>query len=440
MTLARVASWIMLAAGLLIALLGMGLDAVLPGSEPGLGLPQILVIVGGTGLAVFGWLLRNDKFRRPLGHNLRANLAKTAIITLVTLLALEIVLTQLDTGTYFARDLPPFAGEVPDWFICDDEGCRYDYAKTVAACAEGRVTGRDCAVNQAGYGDADEFVRPPAELARRVMLVGDSFTQGHSADVGKSFAEILDAELSDTLVWNTGLAGSSTRDAVAAYKKFAPLLQPQLTILGFYVANDFIDNQYPVGSWLHVYRGTGQRRIVRRYKLDRWGNPVELSNDLVMHFHARRREAPASDLEWALGSTRLGTLLLRGLDGLAEAITADEFSRQTALTRSAMADLLESATALDSELLVVIIPHRDKLETVSQERAAITDILQSLQIAHLDVTDALQFEDYYAAGEGHPHWINSGHRKVGEILAACIENYFSAGSLSACDQVVTPQR
>lgn len=436
--MARVASWIFLLAGLLIALLGMGLDAVLPGSEPGLGLPQILVIAGGAGLTIFGWLLRSDKFRRPLGHNLRANLAKAAIITLVTLLALEIVLAQMDTGVYFARDLPPFAGDVLDWFICDDESCRYDYAKTIAACAEGRVTGRDCAVNQAGYGDADEFVRPPAELARRVMLVGDSFTQGHSADLGKSFAEILDAELADTLVWNTGIAGSSTRDAAAAYNMFAPLLQPQLTILGFYAANDFIDNQYPVGSWLHVYRGTGQRRIVRRYKLDRWGKPVWLSNDLVMHFHARRQEAPASDLEWALGSTRLGTLLLRGLDGLAGAITADEFSRQTTLTRSAIADLLESATARNSQLLVMIIPHRDKLDIVSQERAAITDILQSLRIAYLDTTDSLQFADYYAAGEGHPHWINRGHGIVGEILAACIEAFFAAGSLSACDKVVMP--
>ena len=436
--MARVASWIFLAAGLLIALLGMGLDVVLPGSEPGLGLPQILVIAGGAGLTIFGWLLRSDKFRRPLGRNLRTNLAKTAIISLVTLLALEIILIQLNTGVYFAADLPPFDGELLDWFTCDDEGCRYDYAKTVASCAEGRVTGRDCAVNQAGYRDDDEFVRPPDDIARRVMLVGDSFTQGLAADLGKSFAEYLDAELADTLVWNTGIAGSSTRDAAAAYNVFAPLLQPQLTILGFYAANDFFDNQYPVGSWLHVYRGTGQRRIVRRYMLDRWSNPVRLSTDKVTHFHARRREAPVNDLEWALGSTRLGTLLLRGLDGLAGAITADEFSRQTTLTRSAIADLLESATARNSELLVMIIPHRDKLDIASQERAAITDILQSLRIAYLDSTDSLHFSDYYAAGEGHPHWINSGHRIVGELLAECIEAFFAAGSLAACDSVIIP--
>lgn len=436
--MARVASWIFLVTGLLIALLGMGLDVVLPGSEPGLGLPQILVIAGGAGLALFGWLLRRDKFRRPLTRDLRVYLAKIVIITLITLLALEIVLLQLDTGVYFATDLPPFDGELLDWFTCDDEGCRYDYAKTVAACAEGFVTGRNCAVNQAGYRDDDEFVRPPDDIARRVMLVGDSFTQGLAADLGKSFAEYLDAELADTLVWNTGIAGNSTRDAAAAYKMFAPLLQPQLTILGFYAANDFFDNQYPAGGWLHVYRGTGQRRIVRRYKLDRWGNPVRLSTDKVMHFHARRRAAPVNDLEWSLGSTRLGTLVLRGLDGLAGAIIADEFSRQTALTRSAIADLLESTTARNSELLVMIIPHRNKLETVSQERAAITDILQSLRIAYLDSTDSLLFADYYAAGEGHPHWINSGHRIVGEILADCIEAFFAVGSLAACDSVIIP--
>ena len=409
----------------------------MPSSSPGLSLPQMLVVALGAGLALFGWLLRRAAFRERLTTDLRANFGKGAIVAAITLLALELLLTQLGIGTYFRFDLPPFDGLILDWFHCGDGGCHYDVAKLTAACQRGEASGRRCAVNQAGYRDDDEFVAPDAKIMRRILLLGDSFTHGFSADLGSSFAEILDAQLSDALVWNTGITGNGTNSALAAYETWAPVLQPQLTILGFYTGNDFIDNQYPLDSWFRVELADGLRRSVRRYSIDRLGNPVRLDLETALRFHARVKPAPNSPVEAALGSTRLGTLLLRLLDAVSERLIGDDFARQKMRTARYLERLRVAAKAQGSDLLVLLIPTAQDTLNPGKSALAAEALMESLGIAWIDSADIVQFADYKATNMD-PHWLNSGHAKIGDMLTECVTAYFVAGSLSACEPATLP--
>ena len=427
----------LIAAGLALTLFGLLLDSILLSRNPGIGLPQLLIVAAGIGLAVLGLFLRHDKVRQRLANDLRANLGKGALIAAITLIVLELALTQLGFGTYFRFDLPPFEGITQDWFRCGERGCRYDVARLKAACQGGDTSGRRCAINRAGYRDDDEFVAPDADIARRILLLGDSFTHGFSADLGKSFAEILDEALPDALVWNTGITGNGTNAALAAFEAWAPLLQPQLTILGFYTGNDFIDNQYPLDSWIRVELPNGLQRSVRRYSIDRLGNPIRLDLETVLHWHTRVKPAPNNGIEKALGSTRLGTILLRLFDVVGELLAGDDFAQQKAHTARYLSWLRDAAKAQDSELLILLIPTADEVINPGKHTLAAEALFAELGIAWIDSAAIVAFEDYKPTNMD-PHWLNAGHAKVGEILTACIETFFATSSLSACDSVILP--
>ena len=64
------------------------------------------------------------------------------------------------------------------------------------ACETGELRGRVCAVNRQGYSDWEDFVVTDDFADKtRILLLGDSFTYGMSADIGMSFADMLNSEL-----------------------------------------------------------------------------------------------------------------------------------------------------------------------------------------------------------------------------------------------------
>ena len=132
---ARLFAWLLIVAGLALALFGLLLDFILPSSSPGISLPQLLIAAAGLGLAALDLFLRRDKVRQRLANDLRVNLGKSAVITALTIIVLEVALTQLGFAAYFDTDLPPFNGKALYWFDCSEEGgCRYDPAMVSAAC------------------------------------------------------------------------------------------------------------------------------------------------------------------------------------------------------------------------------------------------------------------------------------------------------------------
>ena len=435
---ARLFAWLLIATGLALALFGLLLDFILPSSSPGISLPQLLIAAAGIGLAALGLFLRRDKVRQRLLHDLRANLGKALIVTLITLVVLEIGLGLLDFSTYYPGDLPEVKAQIADEKPCGELGCRILPQLSKLACETlAHIPPRFCNLNALGYADSDEFVAS-ADLAGRdrVLFLGDSFTHGFSADPGSSFVETVESALPEMAIWNLGIGGLGTNHALASYRSIAPIMQPQLTILGFFADNDFYDNQFRIESRVALLSEETFASLLNTELRGRWGGNYFSAPESILQYRPHGIYPPPNELERVIGSTRLGTLVLRSLDAFSQTIGTSQQRLETHITRGYLAQLRDEADALHSQFLILLIPAKQDFAGLTAEYRAALDVFQQLGIPHLEVMDRLAVAADYQ--EHDDHWNNSGHGKVGEILAECIEAFFAAGSLAACDRAVMP--
>ncbi len=279
--------------GILVALLGIGVDYLLPGASPGFNLPQLLIVAAGLTLSFAAIQLRRKSFRSRLYAMRSKSIAAAAIITLLTLLALEIVLTVWGMPTYFPAEMPKFDINVVPFWICDKVGCHYDHDAIVAACEIDEIEGRLCEVNRQGFSDSEDFIPPYAhDSSTRILMLGDSFTFGMSADLGMSYAEKLASDVPQSIIWNAGMTATGTNQALATFEVYGPRLRPQLTTLGFYM-NDFDDNLLPLESWWSTEDSEGNKVIHRKQKIDYLGNVVEIDINNLGIYEYYGRHAPA---------------------------------------------------------------------------------------------------------------------------------------------------
>ena len=423
---------VLLLLGLLIALFGIGLDFILPGASPGLNLPQILIIAAGLLIALGAFLSRRAGHISISRGGTKTTLLKVLLVTVLTVLLLEILLGAWGRPTYFPRQIPEEnLREIP-WGICDELGCRKQYEAVLDACAEGYLSGIRCVINRDGFGDTDEFVVADDFPQRdRILIMGDSYTRGFHADVGKSYVDRLEAEMPDAVVWNVAEPGTATNQAVLSFAGIAPRLQPHLSILGFYM-NDFPENLVPKDMSLRLIDDAGGQIWVTRYEKDRWGNPVTLPEATVNAYLAVGVVPPGSELERILGTTHLGTLALRTLDFVLGIGEDESFERQTRVTRQYLAQLRDQVAAIDSKFLVLLIPRATDLESPGEPYRTARRLFGELKIPYIEAEDVLTAADYTG------HWSTDGHQKVGAYLSECVTIFFDSGELSNCDNVVMP--
>ncbi len=227
--------------GIALVAVGVFID-VLPGTTPGVNLPQLVLIAGGVILTVVSIALRHDHRRRRLIQEVRRHVIAGAAVAILTLLALELVLGLMSVSTYFPGEIPERFLNLDRWSICDEAGCHYRYEILKTACENGEASGRYCVFNRQGFHDTQDFYHS-SELqdTLRILMLGDSFTYGETVPIGESFVERLEAEFPESTIWNTAIKGIGTEQSLRSFRAYAPLLQPQLTILGFYI-NDLRDN------------------------------------------------------------------------------------------------------------------------------------------------------------------------------------------------------
>ena len=428
MRIRRVIWKLVFALGLLLALFGIGID-ILPGSYPGLNLSQFLLIVAGLLLALLAFRLRHADTRHSVGAKLRKHWRASLLISLITLLALELALTMGGIPTYYPPHVQEAALEEPTWWACDELGCRFAYEAMTAACENGEMAGRYCIVNRQGFHDRQNFAADADFDGRtRILTLGDSFTFGESADIGQSYVETIEANLPRAIVWNAGIPVSGTQQALPIFQTYAPSLQPQITLLGFYM-NDFEENIMPLQNRIWWWNG----RLMRQTLIDSWGNVRRLDPHSFHYYHTYHAAAPANEIQRLIGLTRLGSLALKANDILRAAGPVG-----LAATREYLRDLRDAAAAQNTDLLTLLIPTRHDLAAAGQYYQAAARLMRELEMPYLDprllLDDAL---DYAPRPDGH--WNSAGHQKIGAMLTACIQAFQIHGGWSDCDQIIMPQ-
>lgn len=424
--------------GIVVAIVGIGLDFFFPYTSPGFNLPQLLMVLAGLTLSLVAFAMRREDWRRRFFRKVVRHWTAVILITLVTLVVLEFVLVAMGMGTYYPTEIPQKWIEPVPWWRCDETGCRYVYDELVKACDAGVFSGRRCVVNRQGYQDSGDFVAvDDGDDSMRILMLGDSFTAGYNAEIGKSYVETVEAKLPDSVVWNTAIGGTGTNHALASFASFAPLLRPQIAILGFYM-NDFDDNVTPIDSYLEaVNLETNGMLMIKQYRVDVWGNVIKLDLQSDLYYRQHDVDPPASEVKRIVGMTRLGSLVLRLMDALGAAIFEDaRFERKVNLTRDYLRQLRVAAAERGTALLVLLVPHEDNLDNVSERYQTTVQLMRELRIAYLDPIDSLDASDYSATSDYH--WNNAGHQKIGALLSACLESFFASGGFAECKYVETP--
>lgn len=433
---------LLFATGLLVALFGLGVDFIMPGARPGLNLLQLSAITIGLVLAVSAYLLRRIGFPARLKSSLRRHGLKASAITLLTIFVLEMLLSILGLPTYYPVGFSDEPLELVPWWTCDERGCRYVQDATVDACAKGILRGRACLVNRQGFGDLDDFtIENGFDGRTRILFLGDSFTRGFGADIGKSYVETVEKVLPEALLWNAAISGTGTNQAVTTFTDLGPLLQPQLTVLGLYT-NDFEDNLFPLDATVRFVREDGKIDVIRNTVFDAEGNLVWIppTVSFVDYAVAGRLPIPGA-FERLLGNTRLGTLSLelkKRIESLWKAPDPDPyFQRSIELTRSYLSELQQHVVAQDSALLVVMIDSRKDMDLPKMRFETAIELLHELEIPYLDTKPIIQEPaDYRPLPD--VHWNEAGHQKVGIILSECIGALFAGGELADCELVTVP--
>ena len=425
--------------GMLIALFGMGVDYLLPGTSPGINLPQLLLIIAGLALAIGATQIGRSSVPKWIAGTSRGLIPAAIAISALTLLILEIVLVLSGWSTYFPVEVSHDDVKLVEWWQCDDKlGCRYHYEKAMEACAAGLTSGRHCKVNRQGFSDSDDFVIG-ADFAERtrVLVLGDSFTQGYSADIGSSYVETLEAAMPEAVVWNLGIVATGTSQALATFREYAPQFKPAITVLGFY-ANDFRDNVMPLQAFmlLEAHEGTVHRVRGIRFT-DSWVNRSDLPIETFYAYAVHGSRPPKSELERLIGLTRLGSLALRFEEQWRRANDTSLIAYQIELTRGYLAEIQAAVHAEKSKLLALLIPERSDLSNPGALFSTSIQLMEELEIPYINLIVALDAEEDYATPPDG-HWSNSGHQKVGALLSACIAAYVASGDLADCDNIVMP--
>jgi hypothetical protein len=166
------------------------------------------------------------KARKPL-----QSLGAVAIMTIVTLAALEIILRVVDL-----RELREGVSE---------RSLSYQYDAElgwmpVPGSSSTATNARTIHASHNRLGLRDEEFTPDAKPT--IMLLGDSFVWGLDAEAGERFSELLKPRLPNYRILAAGVSGFGTDQEYLLLQKLWPTVKPAVVVLIFCTDNDRDDN------------------------------------------------------------------------------------------------------------------------------------------------------------------------------------------------------
>lgn len=113
-------------------------------------------------------------------------------------------------------------------------------------------------INRHGFRDKEYAIAKNDK--KRMVVLGDSYTEALQVDLEQTYHGRLEAEFADRLeVLNFGVSGYGTAQELLTYKHFARKFSPDIVLLAFYPGNDIKDNDKALaGNYPRPYFTPGQ--------------------------------------------------------------------------------------------------------------------------------------------------------------------------------------
>lgn len=282
-------------------------------------------------------------------------------------------------------------------------------------------------VNNDGYHDSDNFTGiSPDSDSLKVLMTGDSFTWGASSDIGSSYVDVFEKDITKVfpgIVWNTGIPATGTNHALFTTKKYLPLQKSNYVVLGFYTGNDFSDNLVPfdrlvfnkLASCYNQYdygKDFKPFKIPNReaYKKATGSYPMEELN-FVQKILVRSRFIPfISDLK--------GKIVNR-LSGNKSRISEQEYKA----TKDYLKQLNDYVTENNAELIVLVIPAAGDVKEKGTYYLNTIKLLNELSLKYVDPISRFTDDDYLKIDGGH--WKNKAHIMTGHMLSRYLLDYIA---------------
>jgi hypothetical protein len=261
--------------------------------------------------------------------------------------------------------------------------------------------------------------RPKAKTAgrRRVLVLGDSFTEGGQIDDADLFTARVEAALGDVEVVNAGVGGYGTVQEYLYLREEGLGFAPDLVVVVFY-DNDLIDNCLPyspaIGPRPYAERTDVGVRIVEDYSDDGFLGfclPLPGRSFLSRHSYVYR----------SLNDKLFQTLWARTLHDRAE---ADHRRFDPETRRTILWDVLQRMRALadsgGARFALVLAPTREQVEAgAAAELAFLEERCGAAGIPCLSLLPALREAAQSGTAQYFPrdiHWTRAGHATVARAL------------------------
>jgi hypothetical protein len=358
----------------------------------------------------------------------KGNKIKFISVTIFFLVAIIMIITEIVLGftkyqsTYDKMKAVSFT-QAKWWTYDSTSGPRYvpnqlDAQDSIFFKNERWYYNRLKIVNNEGYHDRDNFTEIPSSSdSLKILVAGDSFTWGASADVDSSYVDVFERDMKQaypSVVWNTGIPATGTNHALFTTKRYLPLQKSNYVILGFYTGNDFIDNLIPfdklvfnnLATCYHLYDYDKEFKpfaISQReaYKKVTGSYPIEELNAVQKLLIRSRVISFITDLK---------NKVVNRINGNKKRTSEQEYK----VTKEYLKQLNEYTKENNAELIVYVIPTSYDVKDKSKYYLNAVEILKELGIKYID-NDSLVTQKDYVSGGGH--WSNSGHIKAGHLLS-----------------------
>ena len=366
------------------------------------------------------------------GVKVAVSKGKKIKFAIFTLLFLAVVIILIAEGIlYFTKyetiyaKMQNFSLSQAKWWTCDSvNGPRYvanKVDKTDSTYFKNQLWyyNRLKIVNNEGYHDRDDFkAMNTGTDTLKILVAGDSFTWGASADVDSSYVDVFENDVKKihpSVVWNTGIPATGTNHAIFTTKKFLPLQKSNYVVLGFYVGNDFGDNLLPFDD--EVFNNLAS--CYNLYDYDKNFKPYKISKSEA--FQKATGSYPIEELNFLqkiLIHSRFFTFASDMKDKVVNRLSGNKakvVEQEYKMTKEYLKQLDDYVKLNNAELIVFVIPAWDDLKERESHYTNAVKILNELSIKHVETIDQYTEEDYMKSGGGH--WVNKGHVKAGHALS-----------------------
>jgi hypothetical protein len=263
------------------------------------------------------------------------------------------------------------------------------------------------------------------------LAVGDSFTMAVQVPEAETFADRLGAA-EGAQVWNGGVDGYSTWQALSRYTTLDETLPIERVVLMFFLGNDLQDNvRFP-----HIIQGARARpqgADIPRPETPPLQALLLRRSRLYAHWRVRSRRASLLSGADPDRERWRQELVLFSSEG------RGELGRMLPQTREALHRLQQATRQRGDDLLVAVAPPAFVVDpqraaatfglvgldparaALDAPRQAVLSILGELGIAACDLTEPLRSASApYFIYDGH--WTTEGHTVVAETLSRCISS------------------